>query len=210
MSGTKRLLIGLVVNIVWGSCWVSSANAGVITMGTWLPMNQGGGASTTMYSVDAYWNNASWDGPGLNVGQLINSWGWPVEYLSGGGAAVGFKFDQSEFFWEATSITSWMDGRGIWQLPDGSVNFVTHGYTYNTLTTPQQFALFRYVGPTQNIYFLGVEDIPSTMRSDRDYNDYIGYSFEQLPPTPTPEPGTLALMLSGGLVVWRKRRSAAR
>jgi hypothetical protein len=48
------------------------------------------------------------------------------------------------------------------------------------------------------------------MRSDHDYNDYIGYSIEYLP-VPTPEPATLALMLSGGLVgVWRKRRSLAR
>ena len=82
----------------------------------------------------------------------------------------------------------------------------------NTLTTPEQFSLFRYVGTTQVIYFLGVEDIPSTMRSDRDYNDYIGYAIERLPPppppVPTPEPGTLALMLSGGLIAWRKMRSS--
>jgi hypothetical protein len=51
------------------------------------------------------------------------------------------------------------------------------------------------------------------MQSDVDYNDYIGYSVEYLPPppppppVPTPEPGTLALMLSGGLVVWRRMRS---
>jgi hypothetical protein len=201
MKRTKRLLIVLTLNIVWGSCWVSSANAGVITLGTWTAMNP-----------SAYWNNPSYDGPGLNVGQLITTWGWPVEYLSGaGGAPVAFAFDQTEFFWEAASITSWMDGRGIWQLPDGSVSFGTHGYTYNTLTTPVQFSLFRYVGPTQIIYFLGVEDIPPTMASDHDYNDYIGYAFEQIPPppppVPTPEPGTLALMLSGGLVVWRKMRA---
>lgn len=200
MKGKKRLLIVLTLNIVWGSCWVSSANAGVITLGTWTAMNP-----------SAFWNNQSYDGPGLNVGQLLTSWGWPVEYLSAGGAPVAFAFDQAEFFWEATSITSWMDGRGIWQLPDGSISFNTHGYTYNTLTTPLQFSLFRYVGPTQIIYFLGVEDIPPTMPSDRDYNDYIGYSFEQIPPPPpipTPEPGTLALMLSGGLVAWRKRMRA--
>ena len=52
----------------------------------------------------------------------------------------------------------------------------------------------------------------SYMRSDRDYNDYIGYAVEKLPsppppPTPTPEPGTLALMLSGSLVAWRKMRT---
>jgi hypothetical protein len=198
MKRMKRLLIVLSLNIVWGSCWASSANAGVITTGTWTAMNP-----------DAYWDHMSWDGPGLNAGELITSWGWPVEYLSAGGAPAAFAFDQAEFFWEITSITGWMDGRGIWQLPDGSVTFVTHGLTYNTLTTPQQFSLFRYVGTTQIIYFLGVEDIPSTMTSDRDYNDYIGYTVEQLPPpVPTPEPGTLALMLSGGLVVWRKMRSS--
>ncbi len=195
MKRMKRLLIVVTINIVWGSCWVTSANAGVITMGTWTTMNS-----------NAYWNNASWDGPGRNVGELITTWGWQVEYLSAGGAPVAFAFDQAEFFWEATSITNWMDDRGIWQLPDGSVRFSTHGYTYNTLTTPEQFSLFRYVGSTQIIYFLGVEDIPSTLWSDRDYNDYIGYSYEQLP-TPTPEPGTLPLILCGAVAVWRKMRA---
>jgi PEP-CTERM motif len=207
MKRLKRLLIVLTLNIVWGACWVSSADAGVITLGTWTAMNPSAYPSV-------FWNNASWDGPEQNVGQILTRWGWPVEYLSNNGAPVAFAFDQSEFFWEATSVTSWLDGRGIWELPDGSIRFDTHGYTYNSLTTPQQFSLFRYVGPTMIVYFLGVEDIPSTMRSDNDYNDYVGYAIEYLPPppppqpTPTPEPATLALMLSGGLVgVWRKRRS---
>jgi hypothetical protein len=63
MKRMKRLLFVLTLNIVWGSCWASSANAGVITMGTWSAMNPG-----------AFWNNTSWDGPGLNAGQLITSW----------------------------------------------------------------------------------------------------------------------------------------
>lgn len=203
MKRMKRLLVVLAINIVWGSCWVSSANAGVITMGTWTAMDS-----------NAFWNHASWDGPGLNAGELITSWGWTVEYLNTGGAPVAFAFDQPESFGEIVSITAWMDGRSIMQLPDGSVNFTTHGYTHNTLTTPEQFALFRYVGPTSIVYFLGVEDIPSTMRSDHDYNDYIGYAIEQLPPppppVPTPEPGTLALMLTGGVAAWRKMRSVQR
>jgi hypothetical protein len=198
MKRAKQLLIVLTLNIVWGSCWVSSANAGVITMGTWKTMDT---------SAAAFWNNPSWDGPGLNVGQLITSWGWPVEQLSADGAPVAFAFDQWEFFWEATSITAWTDGRGIRVLPDGSLGFNTHGYMYNSLTNPQQFSLFRYVGNTQTIYFLGIEDRPPTMSSDHDYNDYIGYAYEQLPPVPTPEPGTLALMLCGGLAALRKVRS---
>ena len=201
MKRTKRLLIVFILNIVWGSCWVGSANAGVITTGTWTALDS-----------DAYWNNMSSDGAGLNVGELITSWGWPVEYLNAGGEAIAFAFEQETSFREITSITAWMDGRGIWELPDGSIKFTSHGYTYNSLMTPQQFSLFRYVGTTQIVYFLGVEDIPPTMTSDHDYNDYIGYTIEQLPPPPippvaTPEPGTLALMLSGGLLAWRKRRS---
>ena len=205
MTRMKRLLIVLTFNIVWGSFWVSSADASVITTGTWTAMNSG-----------AFWNNASWDGPGLNAGQLLTSWGWQVEYLSFAGGPASFAFDQPESFTEAISITAWMGNRGFWQLPDGSLTFTTHGYTYNTLTNPEQFSLFRYVGATQIVYFLGVEDIPMGMRSDRDFNDYIGYAVEQLPPppppppppTPTPEPGTLALMLSGGIVAWRKMRSS--
>ncbi len=203
MKRMKRLLIVLALNIVWGSCWASSATAGVITTGTWTATNSG-----------AFWNNLSADGAGLNVGQLITSWGWPVEYLNVGGAAAAFAFDQAQTFREIASITDWMDGRGIWQLSDGSLTVTTHGYTYNTRTTPQQFSLFRHVGATQIVYFLGLEDIPSTKPSDRDYNDYIGYTIELLPPPPppppplpTPEPGTLVLLLCAGLVGWRKRRS---
>ncbi len=203
MTRMKRLLVVLALNIVWGSIWVSSANAGVITTGTWSAMDP-----------DAFWNHASWDGPGLNVGQLLSSLGWSsAEYLSdASGGPAAFSFDQAESFSEIASITAWKDNRALWQLGDGSIAFTTHGYTYNSVTTPSQFSLFRWVGPTLTVYFLGIEDIPSTMTSDRDFNDYLGYAIEELPPpppppVPTPEPGTLALMLSGGLVVWRKMRA---
>jgi hypothetical protein len=199
MKCLQHVLAALVLNIVWGSCWATPAHAAVITPGSWAAM-----------SPDAYWNNPSWDGPGLNVGELITSWGWPVQQLSAAGAPTSFAFDQPQLFWEITSITAWMEGRGIWQLPDGSISFATHGYTYNTLTDPNQFSLFRHVAATHIVYFLGVEDIPLLAGGDRDFNDYIGYSIEQLPPppppVPTPEPGTLLLMLSGGLIALRKKR----
>ena len=195
MKRVKKLLIVLTINIVWGSFCVNSANAGVITMGTWSKMDAG-----------AFWNNPSWDGPGVNAGELLAPYG-VSEYLSSGGAPVAFAFDQSEYFWEALSITAWKDGRGIWQLPDGSASFTTHAYTYNTLTTPQQFALFRFLGATTIRYLLGVEHMPMPiMRTDRDYNHHIGFMPEQRP-TPTPEPGTLMLMLCGGLAAFRKVRS---
>src|SRR5262245_16370366 len=86
MNRLKRVLFVLALNIVWGSCWVSSANAGVITMGTWATMNP------SSYP-NAFWNNSSWDGPGLNVGQLITSWGVPVEDRSANAAPVTFACD---------------------------------------------------------------------------------------------------------------------
>lgn len=200
MKRMKRLLIVLTLNIVWGSFLVSSANASVITAGTWTASNAG-----------AFWNNASWDGPGLNAGQILTAMGWPAEYLSFGGGPAAFAFDQPESFTGVWSFTAWTDNRTFSQLADGSINFTTHGYTYNSWTTPQQFALFRTVMSTQIVYFVAIEDIPSSMTSDHDYNDYIAYAIEQIPPppppTPTPEPGTLALMISGGLLAWRKRQS---
>ena len=168
MKRTKQLLIVLTLNIVWGSCWVGSANAGVITVGTW---------TATDPSAAAIWDT-SWDDPGL-----------------------------SEFFPDATSLTSWKEARGVWVVPDDLLQFNTHGNGYNSLTTLDQYALFRYVGPTQTFYFLGVDDMPSGMSSDHRYSDHIGHAYEQLPPVPTPEPGTLALLLCGGLVAFRKARS---
>jgi hypothetical protein len=202
MKRTKRLFTVAILNIVWGSCLAGFADAAPITTGTWTAMNP-----------TAFWNNTSLDGPGLNVGQLITSWGWTVEYLNAGGAPVGFAFDQTESFYEIVSITSWMDGRGLWQMGNGSITYTSHGHTFNSLTNPQQFALFRWVGATDIVYFLGIEDIPPGMPSDHDYNDYIGYAVEHLPPppppppVPTPEPGTLALLLSGGVMLWRKARA---
>lgn len=188
MTRVKKLLIGLTINIVWGSCWVNSANAGVITMGTWSAMDP---------NAAVFWNNPSSDGSQGDVGQLITSWGWPAEQFSDGGASISFAFVQWEFFWEATSITSWLDDRGIQALNDGSANFTNHGFTYNPFTAPQQFALFRYTGDSQTIYFLGTPN----MSSDDDHDD------SGRPPVPTPEPGTLALMLCGGLAAFRKVRS---
>jgi len=206
MKRTKRLFTVVVLNVIWGTCAAGLADAAPITTGTWTTMNP-----------TAFWNNNSGDGPGLNIGQLIASWGWsvpgyPVEYLTSGGGPAAFAFDRTESFYEIVSITTWMDGRGLWEMPDGSMTYTSHGHTFNSLTTPQQFALFRWAGPTQIVYFLGVEDIPLAMGScDRDYNDYIGYAVESLPPppppAPVPEPSTLALLLSGGLMLFRKARA---
>jgi hypothetical protein len=168
MKRTKQLLMVLTLNIVWGSCWVSSANAGVITMETW----------TTMNTSAADWNNSSWDDPGL-----------------------------SEVFSDAASFTAWKEARGVWVVPDDLLKFNTHGDARDALTTLEHFALFRFAGPTHTLYFLGVDDMPSGMSSDHSYSDRVGHAYEQLPPVPTPEPGTLALMLCGGLAAWRKARS---
>ena len=166
MKRMKRLLTVLTLNIVWGSCWVSSANAGAITMGTWNFVDPG---------AASFSNNLSWDDPGLDVG-LITEWDSQVEQLSAGEVPVAFPFDQSEFLSNLASSNAWMDGLGIWALPDGSMKF-------------------------------GVEDIPSTSWNDHHHRDYMGHPDKQRPPVPTPEPGTLALMLCGGLAALRKVRS---
>jgi hypothetical protein len=190
MKRLKQLLIVLTLNIVWGSCWVSSANAGVITMGTWTAMDT---------SAAAFSNNPSSDGTGLNVSEMITTWDWTAEHLDAGG--------RWEFLSEASSISTSAGDGGILLLPDGSLKFNTHGYLNNVLTNPEQFVLFRYVGPTQTHYFVGGEHGRPFMLSDQDSNDYFGYAFEPRPPVPTPEPGTLVLMLCGGLAAFRKVRS---
>ena len=174
MKRVKQLLFVLTLNIVWGSCWVSSANAGVITIGT-----------RTTIGSNALWDNVSWDGLEFDAGGLFGSAG-VTEYPSADGAPVAPAFDQSEYFWESVSNSAWTDSQDIWQLADASVSFAAQGYTYNTLTAPRRLQLFRSL---------------RAMRKDRD--DDIGQS-----PMPTPEPGTLALMLCGGLAAAvRKVRS---
>lgn len=195
MKWSKRLTIAAILNIVWGAAWAGTASAAPITAGSWTPVGP-----------TAFWNHDSWDGPNLNVGDIIENAGIPVEYLSLGGAPVAFAFDQAETFQEIASYTAWMDGQSLTEMPDGSVTYTSHGNTFNSLSNPQQFALFRYVTATAITYFLGVEDIPVGQPTDNDYNDYV-VSFTEKAPTPTPEPGTLALMLAGGAMVWRRART---
>jgi len=165
MKRLKQLLIVLTLNIVWGSCWVSSANAGGITMGTW----------TTTGSSD-HWNDVSLEYPELNAEQVSTSWEG-TEYLNAA-APIAFAFNGSEFYWETTPI-------------DASIN------GSDSLITSGQFSSFHPGGRERSFHFFSFKNRRPNASNDDDHEGSV----------PTPEPGTLVLMLCGGLAAFRQVRS---
>jgi PEP-CTERM motif len=161
-----------------------------------------------------FWDGDSWDGPLEGVGYLLEEYSGfnyeDLEYLHDGGQFVAFTFNgpivAPTLF---ASITAWTNGV-LTYSPGGAFTY-SNGMVpdTNSVDNPEQFALFRHVGPDVITYFLGVEDIPFSFapgNNDLDYNDYV-VTFTQ----PVPEPSTLLLLGTSlaGLAV-RKMRGRSR
>lgn len=137
--------------------------------------------------------------------------GGPLEYLNdGNGNAIGFGFGslagwRGEF--SQTSLTQAYYG----QLANGAITYTVDGpgnspptFFADSINDPEQFALFRQVGPDYTRYFFAFEDTKGR-HSDYDYNDLIMSLQES---RSVPEPATLALFGTAlfGLAMRRIRR----
>src|SRR5262245_19631779 len=191
---------------------LASADPITLTPASWAATNATFSDSESGLTLAPFWSGLSWDCTYCGVGYLIDAeHTLGIEYLhNGAGRAAAFRFDPSDitlptFF---AGITAWTNGRfgvradGVFTYDSGT------GHVSNSWDNPEQYALFRIVGPETTRYFLGIEDIlVSYPVNDHDYNDYIA-TFQET--HRVPEPTSLALMGVGALgLALRRRRQAA-
>ena len=148
-------------------------------------------------TVAPFWSGLSWDCSVCGVGYLIDAYGTEgLEYLHNGlGQAAGFRFEPTDNISLPSvlfSITAWTGGI-FGRRADGAFTYDSGtGHVSNSWDNPEQYALFRLVGPESTRYFLGIEDIlVSYELNDHDHNDYV-VTFSQ--PHAVPEPSSLLLM----------------
>jgi hypothetical protein len=183
--------------------------------GTWSnPSATFGDPSLEGTAISPFWSGLSWDCALCGVGFLIDASGTDgLEYLhNGSGQASAFRFDPEDEISLPSllfSITGWTNGT-LGRRADGAFTYDTGtGYVSNSWDNPEQYALFRLVGPETTRYFLGIEDIPvSIENNDKDYNDYV-VSFTQ-PTHSVPEPSSLLLMGCAMAVAGVRRFRASR
>jgi hypothetical protein len=174
----------------------TSAFADPITIAgsTWSSPGTEGGSSVGS-GQDPFWDGLSWDGADAGVGYLIGAYLTEgIEYLhNGSGSAAQFRFAMDGISDPAYfgAITAWTGGT-LARRADGAFTYDSGtGHVSNSWDNPEQFALFRIVGPETTRYFMGVEDILVAFPSDHDHNDYI-VTFSET--HSVPEPSSLLLM----------------
>jgi hypothetical protein len=191
----------------------SAAVAGPISLGgVWSSTSTPAGSAPTLLRLDLvpFWSGASWDGPLMGVGYLLNAYGTSgLEYLHDGtGHYTSFRFDDEILnTTKINGITAWTGGV-FGRRADGAFTYDSGtGRVSNSWDSGQQYALFRLVGRETTRYFLGIEDILlSEPLNDRDYNDYV-VTFET---ATVPEPGTLLLLSTGMAALAVRKKRAAR
>jgi hypothetical protein len=176
----------------------STALADPITVGgVWSGPNAAITDPVSGVSVAPFWSGLSWDCPVCGVGYLIDAYGTQgLEYLhNGAGQSTAFRFGMEEEISVPSvlfSITAWTGGI-FGRRADGAFTYDSGtGHVSNSWDNPEQYALFRIVGPESTRYFLGIEDIlVSYELNDHDHNDYV-VTFSQ--PHSVPEPSSLLFM----------------
>ena len=176
----------------------STAFADPITVGTWSTPNTLITSELDGLAVSPFWTGLSWDCPTCGVGFLIDAFGTvDLEYLHNGfGQSASFRFapdDDISLPSLLFNITGWMGGTFA-RRADGAFTYDSGtGHVSNSWDNPEQYALFRLVGPETTRYFLGIEDILMSYEvNDHDFNDYV-VTFTQ-PTHSVPEPSSLLFM----------------
>ena len=213
-------MIATVRNLVLASALVvpSLAVAAPITAGVWSAIGTPGGAGHA-----GFWDNLSDDITDpqcapvtfCNAGDVLiaEGFGPGLEFLHGAttGTPVAFSFGETIAFDTPIFTLTTLNQGTPGQLANGAITYNTDpgqpgNLSWDSLTDPSQFALFRQVGPLGTTYFLSFEDSPFDA-GDRDFNDLI----MQFTQRSAPEPATMLLLgtaLAGlGVRRVRQRRS---
>lgn len=203
---TLRALVLVLALLVPSAALADPISVGGMWSATSAPSS--GDPTGQPLGVQPFWSGASWDGPLLGIGHLINAFGAEgLEYLHDGtGHYTSFRFEEELLNLRRINGITW--NPGVFGLrADGVFTYdAGPGRVSNSWDSGQQYALFRLVGVETTHYFLGIEDILlSDPHNDQDYNDYV-VTFET---ASVPEPGTLLLLSTGvAALALRKKRGA--
>jgi hypothetical protein len=204
---TQMKLPGIMLALALALLVPNQASAAPISTGVWDTAAPTGDPLIDALISEPFWAGLSLDCPDCGIGNLINAYASPqIEYLNdGAGGYTPFKFDgpiSAPLL--VFNVTAWKGGT-LDRTSDGTFTYDSYVRpTMNSWDNPEQFSLFRIVGPQLTLYFLGIEDIPwNEPLSDHDYNDFV-VAFTS--PTPTPEPSMLLLLGTSVVALAARKR----